>query len=315
MLDLYNNSALPELLRERGVVLFDSAMGTSLIDLDLPARVRSEAVNDLDPEAVKSIHLANAEAGADIITTNTFGISSVLAGEVRSGDFAGGLDLLRSGVACARAAADAAASGSADGRILVALDIGPTGRIVELSDDLTHEEAVRVFAAQAEAGAAAGADLILIETMTDLAELKDALSAARAACALPVLCTMTFEENGRSFMGADPVSFALAAEALGAAAVGVNCTLAPKEIFGIVQAIAGATGLPVIAQPNAGRPVMRDGKQIFEMDPSVFAADAAALADAGAALIGGCCGTTPEMIALLGDILTANGKRKERRAQ
>ncbi|MDR0876266.1 MAG: homocysteine S-methyltransferase family protein [Clostridiales Family XIII bacterium] len=312
MLDFSNNNnALHELFRECGIVLFDSAMGTSLISLDLPARVRSEAVNALDPEAVKTIHRANIAAGADVITTNTFGISSVLAGEARGGDFAGGLELLRAGVACARSAAE----GSSGGHIKVALDIGPTGRIVELSDDLTHEEAIRVFAAQAEAGEAAGADLILIETMTDLAELEDALTAAKAACALPALCTMTFEESGRSFMGADPVSFARAAEALGAAAVGVNCTLAPKEIAGIVRAIAGEASLPVIVQPNAGRPVMIGGKQIFEMDPSVFAADAAALADAGAALIGGCCGTTPEMIALLSDILTEGGKRKKRRPQ
>jgi 5-methyltetrahydrofolate--homocysteine methyltransferase len=317
------NNILTELLRERGIVLFDSAMGTSLIALDLPAGTRSETVNILDPEAVKSIHLANIKAGSDIITANTFGISAVLAGEVRGGDFAEGLSLLRAGVECARAAAAAAA---ADDRVLVALDIGPTGRLIELTDDLTHEEAIRVFEAQAEAGAVAGADLILIETMADLAELKDALIAATAAADLPVICTMTFEESGRSFMGADPVSFVQAAEALGAAAVGVNCTLAPKEIAGVVRAVRAAadeTSLPVIAQPNAGQPAMRGGAQVFEMDPAVFAADAALLAGAGAeagagpgaALLGGCCGTTPEMIALLNDILTASGKRKERKTQ
>jgi 5-methyltetrahydrofolate--homocysteine methyltransferase len=126
---------------------------------------------------------------------------------------------------------------------------------------------------------------------------------------------MTFEKNGRTYMGADPVSFAQAAEALGAAAVGVNCTLAPDEIFGVVRQVADATSLPVIAQPNASQPVQRDGKQFYPITPPVFAADAAALVDAGAALLGGCCGTTPKAIALLDEILLANGKRKERTSQ
>jgi 5-methyltetrahydrofolate--homocysteine methyltransferase len=284
-------------------------MGSALLSLDLPASVRSEAMNVRDPEAVTAIHRANLEAGSDVLTANTFGISGLLAGAVRDGDFAAGLDLLRAGVACARAAADGAGESEGEGRVPVALDIGPTGRLVELSDDLTHEEAVRIFAAQAEAGVAAGADFILIETMTDLEELKDAVAAAKVACDLPVFCTMTFAQNGYTFMGVDPVSFVQAAEALGAAAVGVNCTLTPKEIFGIVQAVAGATSLPVIAQPNASLPVLREGKQEYEVTPSVFAADAARLTEAGASVLGGCCGTTPEAIALLDGILTTNGKR------
>jgi 5-methyltetrahydrofolate--homocysteine methyltransferase len=296
-------------------------MGSALMALDLPAGIRTERVNVQKPEAVTAIHRKNIEAGADIITANTFGISALLAGEVRGGDFADGLALLRAGVACARAAAEAAATEATEAGghrghpvhpVPVALDIGPTGRIVELSDDLTHEEAGRIFAAQAREGAAVGADFILIETMTDLAEIEDAVAASKAACDLPVLCTMTFEQNGRSFMGADPASFAQAAEALGAAAVGVNCTLAPREIADVVRMVAGATSLPVIAQPNASRPVMQDGKQVYGITPPVFAADAAALTEAGASLIGGCCGTTPEAIALLDGILTAGGKRKER---
>jgi 5-methyltetrahydrofolate--homocysteine methyltransferase len=303
-----NKNPLPELLRERGVMLFDAAMGSRLLELDLPSGVRSEAVNLRHPDVVIDIHRENIEAGSDIITANTFGISGLLAGQARDGDFALGLDVLRAGVECARAAADGAESGGG-GRVLVALDIGPTGRLVELSDDLSHAEAVRLFAAQAEAGAAAGADLVLIETMTDLEELKDAVAAAKAACKLPVFCTMTFAQNGYTFMGVDPVSFAQAAEALGAAAVGVNCTLAPKEVFGIVQAMAGATDLPVIVQPNASQPLLREGKHEYTITPPVFAADAALLTEAGASLLGGCCGTTPAAIALLDGILTRSGKR------
>lgn len=303
------NSALFELLNERGIVLFDSALGTALIDLGLPAGTRSEVVNAQDPAAIKKIHKANVDAGSDIITSNTFGISPLLAETVKNGKFDDGLALLRAGMECARDVAD-----SSEYRILVALGLGPTGCIVELSDDLTHEEAIRIFAAQVKEGVNAGADLVLIETMSDLEELKDAVMAATASCDLPVICSMTFEENGRSFMGAEPVAFVQAAEALGAAAVGINCTLAPADILSVVNLIAGATSLPVLAQPNAGRPIVRDGKQVFEIDPAVFAADAAVLADVGASMLGGCCGTTPAEIALLNNILIANGKRKERKA-
>ncbi|GHU63662.1 hypothetical protein AGMMS49983_07610 [Clostridia bacterium] len=299
-----NNNPLSELIREQGVVLFDSAMGSALMALNFSTVLRSERVNARHPEAVTAIHRQNIEAGSDIITTNTFGISALLSEEVRGGDFAEGQSLVSWAIGCARAAVR-------KGPVLVALDIGPTGKLIELSDDLTHEEAYRIFAAQAKIGAAAGADLILIETMADLEELKDAVSAAKASCDLPVICTMTFEKSGRTYMGADPVSFVKEAEALGATAVGVNCTLAPDEIADVVRTIAEATSLPVIAQPNASQPVMRDGKQYYSITPPVFAADAALLADAGASLLGGCCGTTPAAIALLDDILTANGKRKE----
>jgi 5-methyltetrahydrofolate--homocysteine methyltransferase len=298
------NNPLPELLRERGVVLFDSAMGSALMALDFSTVLRSERVNVRHPESVTAIHRENIEAGSDVITSNTFGVSALLADEVRSGDFAEGQSLVSWAMGCARAAVRKDA-------VLVALDIGPTGKLVGLSDDLTQEEAYQIFATQVKAGAAAGADLMLIETMADLEELKDAVRAAKDTCDLPVICTMTFEKNGRSYMGADPADFAKTAEALGAAAVGVNCTLAPDEIIDVVRAVAGATSLPVIAQPNASQPVLRDGKQFYPITPPVFAADAAALVDAGASLLGGCCGTTPEAIARLGAILTANGKRKE----
>jgi 5-methyltetrahydrofolate--homocysteine methyltransferase len=300
-----NNNPLPGLLRDRGVVLFDSAMGSALMALDFSTVLRSERVNVRHPESVTALHRENIDAGSDVITSNTFGVSALLADEVRGGDFAEGQSLVSWAMGCARAAVR-------KDPVLVALDIGPTGKLVELSDDLTHEEAYRIFAAQVKAGAAAGADLILIETMADLEELKDAVRAAKESCDLPVICTMTFEKNGRTYMGADPVSFAQAAEALGAAAVGVNCTLAPDEIFGVVRAIADATNLPVIAQPNASQPVLRDGKQFYPITPPVFATDAAALVDAGAVLLGGCCGTTPKAIALLDEILLTNGKRKER---
>jgi 5-methyltetrahydrofolate--homocysteine methyltransferase len=304
----HHNDSLTELLQDRGVVLFDSAMGSALMALDLATVLRSERVNVRHPECVTAIHRENIDAGSDVITSNTFGVSALLADEVRNGDFAEGQSLVSWAMGCARAAVR-------KDHVLVALDIGPTGKLVELSDDLTHEEAYRIFATQVKAGAAAGADLVLIETMADLGELKDAVSAAKDSCDLPVLCTMTFEKNGRSYMGADPVTFAREAEALGATAVGVNCTLAPDEIIEIVRAIAGATTLPVIAQPNASQPVLRDGKQFYPITPPVFAADAAALVDAGATLLGGCCGTTPMAIDLLDNILTENGKRKERKSR
>ena len=305
-----SNNTLLELLNDRGIVLFDSAMGTALIDLGMPSGSRSESVNAENPEAVIQVHRANIDAGSDIITSNTFGVSPLLAEGIKNGDFEEGLALLRAGMRCARTAADLSGE-----KVLVALGIGPTGCIVELSDDLSHKEAAQIFSIQAKEGEAEGADFILIETMSDLEEVKDAISAAVSACDLPVLCTMTFGESGRSFMGADPVSFAKAAEEIGASAIGVNCTLAPADILHVVKTIAGATKLPVIAQPNAGRPATSEGKQIYEMDQEVFAEKTAYLADAGASMLGGCCGSTPKEIALLNSILITSGKRKERRTQ
>ena len=170
-----------------------------------------------------------------------------------------------------------------------------------------------MFAEIAEAGEKAGADLVLIETMSDLLEAKAALLAVREHTGLPAVVTMTFGEDGRTFLGVDPAAAAVTLTALGAAAVGLNCSVGPRELLPALEAMAGATSLPLVIQPNAGLPRLVDGETVFDVGPGEFARYARAFLDAGAAMLGGCCGTTPEHIRALRRVLdgrSPSGKRR-----
>jgi 5-methyltetrahydrofolate--homocysteine methyltransferase len=288
--------------KETRTVLLDSAMGSSLIaEGALPAGGSSESANLNAPEVVLEIHRRNIEAGCDILTANTF---SVHIGESsRGGDPAAAEEALRAGVRIAKKAAEEAMApgGCAESRrLFTALDIGPVGDIIGLTSSLTHDDAIGMFARAAGVGAGAGADLILIETMSDLAEALDAIAASKAETDLPVICTMTFGDNGYSFMGVSPEVFAEAAIEAGADAIGANCSLGPAEMLPIAKALVKAAGgVPVLVQPNAGRPRMDGAKVCYDMTPEEFADGVCDMIAAGAKLVGGCCGTTPEMIALL----------------
>jgi 5-methyltetrahydrofolate--homocysteine methyltransferase len=186
------------------------------------------------------------------------------------------------------------------GRIFTALDIGPIGDIIGLTSSLTHDDAIGMFARAAGIGAGAGADLILIETMSDLAEALDAIAAAKAETDLPVICSMTFGESGYTFMGVSPEAFAEAALQAGADAIGANCSLDPGGMLPVAEALVrAAKDVPVLVQPNAGRPRMEGTTVRYDMTPEEFADGVCDMIAAGARLAGGCCGTTPEMIALL----------------
>jgi len=283
------------------ILLLDSAMGTALIAAGaLPAGESSESANLTSPAVVEEIHRRNIDAGCDIITTNTFGAHPGVSLR-KDGDSALTEEALHAGVRLARKSADGSTGGSAAGRkIYVALDIGPIGDIIGLTSSLTHDDAREVFARMISIGADEGADLVLIETMSDLAEAIDAITAAKAKTDLPVFCSMTFGERGRTFMGVSAEEFVKAAVEAGADAVGCNCSLGPTEMLPIAKALISAAGdIPVLVQPNAGQPQISGEELYYDMTPEVFVDGISAMIESGARIAGGCCGTTPEMIALL----------------
>ena len=279
-------------------LLLDGGMGTMLQRAGLEPGQAPEKLNLTAPEAVEAVHRAYAAAGADILTANTFGASRWKLGEDPA-------PCIAAGIAAARRAAGT--------ERYVALDIGPLGALLEPFGELRFEQACAMFAEIAEAGEKAGADLVLIETMSDLLEAKAALLAVREHTGLPAVVTMTFGADGRTFLGVDPAAAAVTLTALGAAAVGLNCSVGPRELLPALEAMAGATSLPLVIQPNAGLPRLVDGETVFDVGPGEFARYARAFLDAGAAMLGGCCGTTPEHIRALRRVLdgrSPSGKRR-----
>ena len=260
------------------IAVFDGAFGTMLQKKATNIGTVPEMLNLEQPELIAEIHREYALAGADVLTANTFGANELKAGGRELSE-----KLIRAGVEIAKK--------EAAGKF-VALDVGPIGRLLEPMGSLTFDEAYDIFARQMKAGEEAGADVILIETMTDLAELKAALLAARENTGLPVIATMTFEKSGRTFTGCAPECFALTASPL-ADAIGVNCSLGPKQLLPVVKKILEYTDKPVIVQANAGLP---DEKMRYNVSADEFAAAYKKMLDTGVRIVGGCCGTTPEYI-------------------
>ena len=239
------------------------------------------------PDTLTAIHADYARAGADILLANTFGANAKkLAGCPCTVE-----QVVSASIACARSAA-------AETGALVALDIGPLGELLVPAGTLRFEDAYAEFAQVIRAGAAAGADLVFLETMTDLYELKAAILAAKENCALPVFTSMSFESRGRTFTGCTVESYAVTAAGLGADAVGINCSLGPKEILPFAQRLCRSVpaGVPVFVKPNAGLP-NPDGS--YNLNAAEFAAEMKAYASIGVSMVGGCCGTTPDFIAKL----------------
>ena len=266
-------------------LIFDGGFGTMLQAAGLNTGHNPERLNLSHPDEIRAIHAAYAAAGADIISTNTFGASRRKMGE----------DPTPFIVAALKLAKEAAAPCGAK----VALDIGPLGALMEPFGELTFDEAYSAFSEVVTAGMQAGADLILIETMSDLLETKAALLAAKENSDLPVFVTMTFGEDGKTFIGVDPAAAAVTLTSLGADAIGVNCSLGPDGLAPIVDTLLASTHLPIIVQPNAGLPRLVDGKTVFDVDAAQFETWGKRFLDAGVSILGGCCGTTPEHIAVL----------------
>ena len=266
--------------------LLDGGMGTMLQARGLKPGANPEKLNLERPDVVRSVHAAYLEAGAQIITSNTFGASQHKLG-------CDPAPYIQAGIRLAREA----------GAELVAQDIGPLGAMLAPMGTMPFEEAYEQFARQVRAGAQAGADLILIETMSDLLEAKAALLAAKENCSLPVLVTMTFGEDGRTFLGTEPRTAAVTLTSLGADAVGINCSLGPEELIPLVREMLSCTHLPVVVQPNAGIPRMEGGETVYDVTPEAFARQIAVMLEDGVSVVGGCCGTTPDHIAAIRPLL------------
>ena len=286
---------LRELLASGQPILLDGAMGTMLQAKGLPTGATPELVALEHPQWLLDIHQAYLDAGSQIIYANTFGANRE--------------KLAHCGVSVEEVvcAAVSLAKQAAQGRGLVALDIGPIGQLLQPTGTLEFEEAVDVFAQVVRAGVAAGADLAVIETMTDLQEARAALLAVKENSSLPVMVTMTYEETGRTFLGCRPACAALTLEGMGADAIGINCSLGPREMPPLVEELMAWTTLPVVLKPNAGLP-HPDGSG-YDITPEEFAHSLAACAQLGVQVFGGCCGTTPEYIKLLRQALEQTNVR------
>ena len=263
-------------------LVFDGAMGTMLQEAGLKAGELPELLNFSHPETVTAIHRAYVEAGADVISANTFGANAHKLGDVASVE-----DVFAAGIACARQS----------GASYVAADIGPIGALLKPLGTMDFDEAYDLFAQQARAAQAAGADLFVVETMTDLLEAKAAVLACLECTELPVVVTMTFGEDGCTFLGTSPEICAMTLSALGVQAVGINCSLGPDALAPLLARMAPFARVPLMVQANAGLPRIEGGRTLYDIDAEAYAHAAEALLDAGATVVGGCCGTSPDYIA------------------
>ena len=273
---------IEEVFARRRFIMLDGAMGTQLQLRGLTTEQKPELAAFIMPDVLTAVHRDYARAGADILLANTFGANP----RKLKGTGYTVQQVIEASIACARTAAQETGA-------LVALDIGPIGELLAPAGTLPFEDACAQFAEMVRAGAAAGADLVFLETMTDLYELKAAILAAKENCDLPVFTSMSFEARGRTFTGCTVESYGITAAGLGADAVGINCSLGPKEIR-VVPA-----GMPVFVKPNAGLPNL-DGS--YDITPAEFAAEMAAYLPTGISMLGGCCGSEPESIRLLKEL-------------
>ena len=278
------------------LLLLDGAMGTQLQARGLRPGETPELWNLTRPDDVRAVHAAYFAAGADAVYTNTFGANAAKY----HGD-APLADVIAAGVVLAKDAAAAAPERAAHRRVV--LDVGPTGRLLKPAGDFEFDAAYDAFAEQVSLGAKAGADMIAVETMGDAYELKAAVLAARENSSLPVIATVALGDDGKLLTGADVECVAAILEGLHADAIGLNCGFGPDRMLPFVQRLAAATSLPIVVKPNAGLPQMVDGRTVFTVGPEEFAHDVLALVEAGASVVGGCCGTTPEHIAALRNAL------------
>jgi len=273
-------------LRER-VLVCDGAMGTMLYAQGVFVNRSFDSLNLDDPQRVLDLHRAYAQAGADVLETNTFGANRV---KLRAFGLADRLrDINRDGVTLARQ--------GAGGTAYVAGAIGPLGLRIEPWGRTSRAEAEALFREQAEALADGGVDLFVLETFRDVHEICAAIVAVRHLCGLPIVAQMTVEDDGTSLDGTPPEQFAPALRAAGAEVIGLNCSIGPAHMLEALERMAAASGGPLAAQPNAGRPRDIEGRTLYLTSPDYMASYARRFAAAGVRLVGGCCGTTPEHVA------------------
>lgn len=277
------------MFKQDRITILDGAMGTMLQKSGLKLGERPELLCISNPDTIKSVHKMYIDAGASLIYANTFGANPL---KLNDTGFTAE-EVITSAVNIAKEAASGTDT-------KVALDIGPLGELLEPAGTLKFEDAYKNFAEMMTAGESAGADVIVLETMTDLYEVKAAILAAKENTELPIMVSMTFEENGRTFTGCSVESFAVFANAVTVDAVGINCSLGPDEIYPLAEKLCENTNLPVFVKPNAGLPDPATGE--YYINAKEFAKSLRKYADAGVVAVGGCCGTTPEYILELKEI-------------
>ena len=271
-------------------LLFDGAMGTMLHKYGIQRGELPESYNVLHPDIIEKIHKEYLAAGSDVITTNTFGANKY---KLKNTPYTVE-QIVGNAVKIARKVA---------GDKLVALDIGPIGQLMEPLGTLSFESAYEVFAQQIKIGASCGADIILIETMSDIYEARAAILAAKENSTLPVICTMSYQDDGRTLTGTDPITMVNVLQGLGIDALGVNCSLGPNEMLPIITEILKYSSIPVIVQPNAGLPKLSGGEAVYDVDAHEFAEYAKIMTEMGVSILGGCCGTTSNHIKAIRDVI------------
>lgn len=277
-------------------LLFDGAMGTVLQKHAHSAGEMPELLNITDPTLITEIHTSYVSAGADVITTNTFGANAYKMGSEYN---------------VPEIVIAAVNNAKASGAKYIALDVGPTGAILEPFGDMSFESAYDIFYEQISAGVKAGVDCIIIETMSDLLEAKAAVIAAKDCCSLPVIATMTYNEDGRTFLGTDAITATITLCSLGVSAVGANCSIGPYDMIDIVSDILDYSTTPVIVQANAGMPEVIDGVVSFPANSAQYNDFIKKIINMGVTVLGGCCGTTPEYTDLMRNTID-NSQLKKR---
>ena len=276
---------------KKEILVFDGAMGTQLQEAGLKAGEIPECLNITHPELIQSIHQKYLNAGADFITTNTFGANALKMKDVNYSL----KEIIEAAIDNAKAAQK---NTNHQNNSYIALDIGPIGQLLEPMGTLSFDQAYEIIKEQVLL-AKDKVDLVLLETMTDIYEVKAGVLAVKENSDLPVFVTMTYETNQRTLSGCDPVTMVNILEGLNVDALGINCSLGPVELTPIINEVLKTASLPVILQPNAGLPCLVAGKTCYNMDSDTFVAESIKHVKNGVRIIGGCCGTTPEFIAKL----------------
>ena len=275
---------------KNGIIYLDGGMGTLLQAEGLPPGELPERWNLTHAEVVRKIHRAYFDAGSNVVNTNTFGANSLKFSD----------DELEEVISAAVENVRVARTESAGGQPkFIALDIGPSGRLLKPYGDLEFEDAVECFKKTVQIGASCGVDLIFIETMNDSYETKAALLAAKESCDLPVFVSNAYGEDGKLMTGASPEVMVAMLEGMGADAIGANCSLGPAQLHGVVERLLECASVPVLLKPNAGLPKSVDGETVFDVGADEFAEEVCEQLRCGVRIAGGCCGTTPEYIRAL----------------
>ena len=278
---------------QKRILFCDGGMGSLLQEAGLKPGELPGTWNITHPEELVKIHKAYLEAGADIVTTNTFGVDRLKYNETTEFQLE---PVIRAAVANAKEAIRQSGK-----QAWIGLDMGPTGKLLRPMGDLAFEDCYAIYREVVEIGVDAGADFVLIETMSDSYETKAAVLAAKEGCNLPIFVTVTFDERGKLLTGGSPASIVAMLEGLGVDVLGMNCGLGPVQMKEILKDILEVSSTPVMINPNAGLPRSENGKTVYDIDAAHFAKTVEEIVDMGARIVGGCCGTTPEHIRMVAE--------------